>query len=188
MTWIQTYTGEKFDFSDLDNNNYCIIDIAHALSNQCRFGGHSNFHYSVAQHSVYMSHRVSEQNQLAALLHDAAEAYVVDIPRPLKRLVLGKGSGYEKFENDILTMIMRKFGVIDRDETLLMPMEIAVADNRMLMTEKEQVCGRAPEPWGIESNFEAYEDLEIEWWTQERAKNEFIWRFERLTGQKIHMY
>ncbi|MEM4379972.1 MAG: hypothetical protein QXL01_04720, partial [Thermoplasmatales archaeon] len=83
--WIETYSGKKFDYlaqSELD-----IEDIAHALSNLCRFNGHTRVFYSVAEHSVNVSSMVPPELKIAALLHDAAEAYIGDVPSPLKQLI-----------------------------------------------------------------------------------------------------
>jgi uncharacterized protein len=83
--WIQTYTGKQFwPLSPLPED-IVIEDIAHALSMQCRFGGHVRTFYSVAQHSVHVSLLVEPQYALWGLLHDAAEAYLVDLPRPIKK-------------------------------------------------------------------------------------------------------
>lgn len=81
--WMRTWTGRKFWPLDPRPEDVSIEDIAHALANICRFGGHCPF-YSVAQHSVLVSRLVSERLKPLALLHDAAEAYVGDMVRPLK--------------------------------------------------------------------------------------------------------
>ena len=84
-TWIQTHSGIAFDLLKPTPDMIVIDDIAHALSNLCRFTGHSKF-YSVAQHSRLASFMVSEQFALQALMHDASEAYLTDISAPLKAL------------------------------------------------------------------------------------------------------
>lgn len=81
---IQTYTGLLFDLNNPQAAQVNLPDIAHSLAMQCRFGGHSLSYYSVAQHSVIVSQLVPTGYVLAALLHDAAEAYVSDVVRPLK--------------------------------------------------------------------------------------------------------
>lgn len=88
--WFFTFTGRKVYVHDPDPNEIVIEDIAHALSNLCRFGGHTRRFYSVAEHSVLVSRLVSRRGQPGnsyikrALLHDASEAYLGDVIRPLK--------------------------------------------------------------------------------------------------------
>ncbi len=81
--WFQTYKGNRFYPYKPEKIIIDIEEIAHALSNRCRWGGHSLEFYSVAQHSVLVS-RNCPQSPTWGLLHDAAEAYYPDIPRPLK--------------------------------------------------------------------------------------------------------
>lgn len=71
--WMQTYTGRRFWPLDPVAGDIEIMDIAHALSNQCRYAGHTRFHYSVAQHSVQVSENVAPEHALWGLLHDAPD-------------------------------------------------------------------------------------------------------------------
>jgi len=87
MTWILTRTGRRFDLLAPKADQVSTLDIAHALSQLCRFNGHTSRHYSVAQHSLLVASIVPAEHQLAALLHDATEAYVGDMTRPLKALL-----------------------------------------------------------------------------------------------------
>ncbi len=103
---IRTYTGKVFDLKILDPDSICIEDIAHALSYTARFGGHLYGLYSVAQHSYYVSQMVSNENKLAALLHDASEAYLGDMPSPFKKLM----PDYKKLEDNLMKVISKKFG------------------------------------------------------------------------------
>ena len=87
--WIQTYSGIKMWPLEPDEDTILLPDIAHALSFQCRFGGHSSRFYSVGQHCILVSDLCAKygenvKTQLAGLLHDATEAYLVDLPRPVK--------------------------------------------------------------------------------------------------------
>lgn len=87
--WITTYTGNRFDYSQPQKDNIDIEDIGHALSNNCRFNGHINQFFSVAQHSVLVCYLVTEmggttKERMEALLHDAPEAYLSDMPTPVK--------------------------------------------------------------------------------------------------------
>jgi hypothetical protein len=83
--WMQTFTGRAFYPLDPRPEDIDPVDIAHALSLICRYGGHSSRFYSVAEHCVLMSHAVAPEHALWALLHDATEAYLGDMIRPLKR-------------------------------------------------------------------------------------------------------
>ena len=107
--WIMTYTGIHFYFLDPYPDEICIEDIAHALSMQCRFGGHSRNFYSVAEHSYYVSMFSPWGYKKAGLLHDASEAYLVDIPRPIKHSV--NMSGYRAIEDKLQKTIDHKFSV-----------------------------------------------------------------------------
>jgi Predicted hydrolases of HD superfamily len=127
--WLQTFTKKKFYplYPVLDE--ICIEDIAHSLSLQCRFNGHCKEFYSVAQHSVLMSLRYSEPElQLYALLHDASEAYLSDLPRPLKYRPEFKF--YRDAERYLQQLIYIKFGLSSEE-----PPCIKKADLEMLIDE-----------------------------------------------------
>lgn len=122
--WLTTFKGKKFHYLDPQEDEIDIRDIAHALSLTCRFGGHCKEFYSVAEHSVRVAQEVSQENKLAALLHDAHEAYLHDVPRPVKQDI----SGYKEIADGIQQAINQKFGVFPTQE-------IRKADNVLLMTE-----------------------------------------------------
>ncbi len=107
--WIQTYTGRKFFPLDPDPEMICIEDIAHSLSQLCRYNGHSKIFYSVAQHSLVLSRELCSgwQYALMALLHDASEAYLSDLPRPLK--MHPQFAFYRKAESRLQSMIYDRF-------------------------------------------------------------------------------
>ncbi len=89
MAKILKFSGHDFDLLRPDDTAWSIIDIAHGLSNLCRYAGHTTEFYSVAQHCVVMSRHVPQRLALTALFHDAAEALVGDMPTPLKALLEG---------------------------------------------------------------------------------------------------
>lgn len=126
--WIQTFTGKKFYPADPKIEDICIEDIAHALSMMCRFTGHCREFYSVASHSVYVSRVCSKENQLYGLLHDASEAYITDVARPVKRLK--ELEGYRAIEKSLQKAICQKFGLPEIE-----PEEVKEADVKMLATE-----------------------------------------------------
>jgi hypothetical protein len=87
---ITTYTGKTVDIFNFWLRDICLEDIAHALSLICRFGGHCSEFYSVAEHCVraaYIAHFNYDIHPAYILVHDAAEAYIGDLPRPIKRTV-----------------------------------------------------------------------------------------------------
>ena len=102
--WIETFTGKRMYFLEPTPDMIDIVDIAHALSHVCRFGGHVTHFYSVAEHSLAVS-KLAE-NKLEGLLHDASEAYLVDIPKPIKAYL----SNYKEIENKLMGAIAAKFG------------------------------------------------------------------------------
>jgi hypothetical protein len=83
--WIQTYSGRQFWPLDPRVEDVHLEDIAHALSNVCRYTGHVREFYSVAEHSVHVSWSCEPEDALWGLLHDASEAYLADMARPVKQ-------------------------------------------------------------------------------------------------------
>ncbi|MGK8440634.1 phosphohydrolase [Ectopseudomonas hydrolytica] len=93
MTWILTNSARPFDLLNPRAENVITTDLAHALSLVCRFNGHCAHHYSVAQHSLLVAYIIEKEGgtpeeQLAGLLHDGTEAYISDLTRPLKLLLI----------------------------------------------------------------------------------------------------
>lgn len=110
MNCITTYTGKRFDVMDPDPELIDIRDVAHSLSLQCRGNGHVETFYSVAQHCIYCCREAAARGYgrrlaLACLLHDASEAYMCDIPRPIKNFI----EGYRVREERLLDIIYIKF-------------------------------------------------------------------------------
>jgi uncharacterized protein len=138
--WMQTVTGRRFYPLDPRPSDVCIDDIAHALAHQCRFGGHSCRHYSVAEHSVLVSYVVPPEDALHGLLHDAAEAYVVDIPRPLKVAL----HDYKPIEGYVHHAVFKAFGLDP-----LLPESVHVADNNVLLAEREVLLNTLAGMWSI---------------------------------------
>lgn len=108
---IRTFTGQYVDAFNPDPETIVIEDIAHALSMMPRWGGHCAWFFSVAQHSSNCAFILPEkykcqQHQLAALMHDASEAYLMDIPRPIKKHL----SNYAEIEDTLMKVIAAKFG------------------------------------------------------------------------------
>lgn len=117
MATMNTYTGKKIDPMNMTASDISIQDIAHALSLTCRGGGHVSYFFSVAQHSINCMKEAkargwSERLQLACLLHDASEAYISDIIRPVKVHL----SNYLEIESSIMNVILERFGLSDLSE------------------------------------------------------------------------
>lgn len=148
--WMQTFTGRQFWPLDPRVDEVDPLDVAHALGYQCRYAGHVRRFYSVAEHCILMSLVMpTRELALAALLHDAAEAYVVDVPRPLKRHLYG----YAQIEDRVLGVVLQRFGLqFDRDEhgLLELPAEVKDADNRILLDERDQLMAPPPESWSLD--------------------------------------
>lgn len=164
-TWIQTITGVRASIN-MSVEDIKIEDIAHALSNICRFAGHCREFYSVAQHSclVYdMCREIGPMTRRWALLHDAAEAYIGDIPRPVK---LAIGTKIKDMEEEFLDMIAMRFGL--RGEYHL----VKEVDERMLFTERAQLLPVEVD-WGWSA--EPYV-MTIEPWAPAKAREEFLRR------------
>lgn len=137
--WLQTRSGRRFYPADPRPEDIDIEDIAHGLSNLCRFAGQCRSFYSIAEHSVMVSHCVPGEHAMQALLHDATEAYLVDIPRPLKLML----PAYAEIEDRAWAAVAEKFG-------LPAPMHESVkqADNSVLLAERDQLFDR-PVEWSV---------------------------------------
>lgn len=170
--WIQTYSGRRFNPTNPNPDAIVIQDIAHALSMQCRFTGHTKKFYSVAQHSVYVSHICNEEDALWGLLHDASEAYLVDVPRPLKRS--GKFQAYLDFEAQMQEAICKRFGLPIQE-----PPSVKKADTKLLATEARDLMSPLHSDW---VNRTTPLPFTIEAWDHQKAKNMFMQRFYELIG------
>lgn len=171
--WMQTYTGRAFWPLDPRPEEVDIEDIAHALSMQGRFAGHADHWYSVAEHSVYVSRFVPPEHALQALLHDASEAYVVDVPRPVKPAL----TNYREIEDRVWGAIARRFQL---------PFElhpsIKLADNAVLLAEQRDLLKPPPMPWRVPG--EPAPGLRIAAVSQPKAKKWFLDRFHELTEER----
>lgn len=177
--YIATASGRQFFLLEPRLEDIDIHDIAHALSLQCRWTGHCKFHYSVAQHSYYCSFIGPENESFDRLMHDATEAYIGDLNRPLKHYTEA-GVAYRRQESILQRAIAERFGF-----SVVEPPSVKIADNLMLYAEKKQIMGYTfEEPQEDIRQFEAGSDITIEPWTPAHAKQMFLNRFEELyTGR-----
>ena len=128
--WITTFTGKKFHYLNPAWDEICIEDIAHALALTCRFGGHCQEFYSVAEHSFRVAMIVDKEDKLAALLHDAHEAYLHDVPRPIK-FDMPK---YQEIADKVQVKIYKVFNTY-----IHYPGYLKFADNTLLATEARDI-------------------------------------------------
>lgn len=145
--WIETYTGQRFHFENPPPEEIHLQDIAHSLAYQCRYNGHSQFFYSVAEHCVIMSDWLLDEGYshkvaLTALLHDAAETYIGDLARPVKEKV----PQFKAIEAKIDRAVAVKFKII-----YPFPSIIKECDTRILVDERRQVMGKTKNEWGTDS-------------------------------------
>ncbi len=192
--WIQTAHGTKFFPLDPRPEEVDVRDVAHALSNVCRFAGHARWHYSVAQHSVLASRYAPPGSGLPALLHDAAEAYMGDIARPWKRFLYVKTGRvvdrvYDPIkdaERNLLDVILSALTCPPRTNLVWVPIE--EIDMRMLATEARDLMHPLADEWSntfqkppCEARYAYHPYPEpIEVWMPGRAKSEFLARYAEL--------
>lgn len=174
-TWIQMYTGTPIWPTDPREEDISIHDIAHALALSCRWTGHVRRHFSVAQHSVMVSYLVPKEDALAALLHDASEAYISDIARPTKVQL----QNYHEIEARLMKVILARFGLLEK-----LPDTVKKADDKMLFSEARDLMRPPPMPWIYVSSASGLLDRKVRpwpiWWSEFR----FLWRFGELTGTR----
>jgi hypothetical protein len=168
MSWIQTYTGKAFYPLSPRAEEIDIVDIAHSLSLLCRFNGHCRVFYSVAEHSVRVSETLSTEFALWGLLHDAAEAYVSDLPHPIK----ATANWFQQVEDQLLAMVAQTF-----DLGWPMPPEVREADNVLLATEARDLMVPAPKSWNLPA---PPLDTLIEPVSAPQAERMFLERYETL--------
>jgi len=152
VTWIQTFEGREFDLVNPGPDMVSAEDIAHALSQLCRYNGHTHRFYSVAEHSVLVSDWLASQGHrpgivLAGLLHDAHEAYVSDLPAPLKRMMDGAARAWWEALVARLDVVIGEWAGLPR-EALLHAVHVREADARILLDERAALLGPAPRSWG----------------------------------------
>jgi hypothetical protein len=173
--WIQTYTGKPFWPLEPNLGEVDILDIAHSLSMQCRYAGHVKKFYSVAEHCVHISYAVSPENALWGLLHDATEAYMVDLPRPVKAFL----PEYKKAEKYLEQIIMLHFGLPQHE-----PPEVKEMDTRILFNERAALLNTSVMDWTLTGD--PIPDIDIEAWQPDMAEKMYLMRFGQLTGIWLH--
>lgn len=175
-TCITTWSGQWFDILKPEDYQYSIEEIAHALSNLCRYTGHTNKFYSVAEHSVLVSRIVPDEFALAGLLHDAGEAYLGDVSSPLKQLL----PEYKEIENRVEQSIATWFGF-----SFPLPPEIKQADVQMYWQERQSVADNGLRDKLWHQNRRASRKVEATGMSPTMAKRMFISRYNEITNGTI---
>lgn len=175
---VLTVSGKYFSLLDPKPEDVRIGDIAHALANLCRYTGHTDRFYSVAEHSVrcasYLRKRgYSPRAQMAALLHDASEAYIGDLSSPLKALV----PEYRQIEGRVVQAVVDALGVDHRNRP-----EVHMADMQLLCTERHELMTGDRTPWAIIDGLDPqeYQHTSPLGWVPDKAYDRFMRAYRRL--------
>lgn len=183
--WVLTHTKVKMYPLDPNWRMINLQDIAHALSNTCRFSGQCKRFYSVAEHCLHVSMHVPRNMAAIALLHDASEAYLTDVPRPIKGhfyLALSEREGglpYRHYEDQMLRVIMESLLGAPWDTFIGgLPVEVRKADDRMLTTEYLDMMNG--ELTAALSQFKPYAGYRFGYFTPEDVKQQFLNRARQL--------
>ncbi len=187
--WISTQSVRQFDFINPRVEDIHILDIARALSHICRFGGHTSSFYSVAEHSIIVAELLEDQfankiTILAGLLHDATEAYMGDMPRPIKAslptsadTLFGAPSPYrEKYLMLSEFITFTRFNLTGKDDSGVDWAHITDVDRRLCITEAKQL-GLWNVDWADQGN-ELKFNLHL--WTNVEAEHLFVMNFTEL--------
>ena len=175
MTLITAHSGQQVDIESPKAETICIEDIAHALSFLCRGSGQANIFFSVARHCVCcareaMAQELSREVILACLLHDASEAYMTDVPKPIKDNLIPQ---YRTYEDALLGVIYEKFvGRALTEEELA---QVALIDRLLLQYDLRYLLNMDVElP-------EIHIPLNYEYIPFETAREDYLTLFRELT-------
>jgi len=166
---IMLRSGATLDLRDPSSSSFTIDDIAHGLSLICRYSGQCTTFYSVAEHSLLVSYE-AVGHEYAALLHDAAEAFVGDLTRPLKQIL----PEYKRIETVVERAICERFGI-----SFPLPIEIKNADLRVLAAEQQQIMPPGTSSWANDARIEPA-NIKVQGLLPGPAKHAFLNRFYEL--------
>lgn len=166
--WFQTYTGKAVYPMSLEVEDICIEDIAHSLSMQCRYNGHSRLFYSIAEHCILMTQKAPPEYALEVLLHDASEAYLTDVPSPIKPFL----TNYRDIEKAAEEVIAKKFKL-----QYPFPQIVKDLDMSILNDEKDFFMGEGERDWNLKA---PYLDVEFLGLSCYQAKKKFLQLYKEL--------
>jgi hypothetical protein len=180
--WCQTYSGVAFWPLDPQPEEVCLEDIAHSLAQQCRFAGHTSEFYSVAQHCVRVAEKCPPEDALWGLLHDASEAYLLDLPRPLRQLP--ELAAYREAEAAVMRAVCTRFRLPEEQ-----PGSVTRADHLLLVLEAQQFmageCAERLKRWAVAEQLASTPSEKVVAWGPRRAKTEFLWMAHRLGAHRL---
>ncbi len=162
--YIETWNCVKFYPLDPRPEEIVLEDIAISLSRQCRYLGHIDYHYSIAQHCVLLHDYIEAPHKKQMLMHDGSEAYLCDIPRPIKPLL----TNYKEIEYKLQTMIYQKYGI-----DIVEHPRVSDLDRRIVLDEKKALKSKSDTVWNIPGGPLG---IEVVQWSQARAYDEFMSR------------
>jgi len=171
---IDLLSGGEFNFLDPRASLFTAEDVARGLSHICRFTGHVDRFYSVAEHSVHCSYLVPDHLALTALCHDAAEAFLGDVSAPLKALLPDYKALEERAEAVVLPRLGARYPI---------PAAVKHIDMRMLAAEKLQVVG-CFKIWPMLSGIDQAA-VRIGYWPPRLAARVWLDRFGELGGVRL---
>lgn len=167
-------SGHYFDLLDPAGSRFTIADLARGLGNTCRFAGQCSAFYSVAEHSWHASFLVPANLAFAALMHDAQEALVGDVTRPLKSLL----PEYKVIENRISGVIADRFALADLCDHRL----VKLADVQMLAAEQAELMPAHDDQWAVLAGIEV-PAIPWKFWSPNDAAKSWLARAEQLLGR-----
>jgi hypothetical protein len=171
--WIETYSGKQINVFNPKPEDISIHDIAHALSCCARFNGHLSSFLSVAEHSYFVSYYCKPKHALAGLLHDASEAYLSDIPRPIKKFL----PQVTEIDDRLSKVILLKWGIEE------IPEDIMLIDRQMCLAEADK-SNMHTDNWAEGHERYGHIDHFPKWWIPFQAEQKFLNRYYELTRGK----
>ncbi len=179
--WMQTSMGGRFFPQDPRSEDFCISDLANGMALDCRYGGQGRVDrfYSVAEHSWHMAYHALNEDKVhprvafAVLMHDAAEGFLNDLTRAVKKSV---GDGYERLEQDVQDVIHDKYDLVET--SIQNCVYIKDLDRRIVPLEKAAIM-RYPQAWAFDQ-FEALPNTHIQCWAPLQAKANWLNLYDEL--------